>query len=160
MSEEYIVDVDHLTIRFNMASEKVDNLKEYVIKLIKHELMFQEFLALKDVNLKVKRGEAWGLIGTNGSGKSTLLKACCGILKPYKGTVTTKGTIAPLIELGAGFDMNMTARENVFLNGTVLGHSILMRLLSLRNFGISWMYRLRIFHQVCRLDLDLRLLRW
>ena len=123
MSEEYIVDVDHLTIRFNMASEKVDNLKEYVIKLIKHELMFQEFLALKDVNLKVKRGEAWGLIGTNGSGKSTLLKACCGILKPYKGSVTTRGTIAPLIELGAGFDMNMTARENVFLNGTVLGHS-------------------------------------
>ena len=123
MNEEYIVDVDNLTIRFNMASEKVDNLKEYVIKLIKHELMFQEFLALKDVNLKVKRGEAWGLIGTNGSGKSTLLKACCGILKPYKGSVTTKGTIAPLIELGAGFDMNMTARENVFLNGTVLGHS-------------------------------------
>ena len=73
MNEEYIVDVDNLTIRFNMASEKVDNLKEYVIKLIKHELMFQEFLALKDVNLKVKRGEAWGLIGTNGSGKSTLL---------------------------------------------------------------------------------------
>ena len=97
MNEEYIVDVDNLTIRFNMASEKVDNLKEYVIKLIKHELMFQEFLALKDVNLKVKRGEAWGLIGTNGSGKSTLLKACCGILKPYKGSVTTKGTIAPLI---------------------------------------------------------------
>ena len=123
MSEEYVVDVDHLTIRFNMASEKVDNLKEYVIKLIKHELMFQEFLALKDLNLKVKKGEAWGLIGTNGSGKSTLLKACCGILKPYKGTVTTHGTIAPLIELGAGFDMNMTARENVFLNGTVLGHS-------------------------------------
>ena len=123
MNEEYIVDVDNLTIRFNMASEKVDNLKEYVIKLIKHELMFQEFLALKDVNLKVKRGEAWGLIGTNGSGKSTLLKACCGILKPYKGSVTTKGTIAPLIELGAGFDMNMTAREDVFLNGTVLGHS-------------------------------------
>lgn len=75
MSEEYIVDVDNLTIRFNMASEKVDNLKEYVIKLIKHELMFQEFLALKDVNLKVKRGEAWGLIGTNGSGKSTLFKS-------------------------------------------------------------------------------------
>ena len=109
MNEEYVVDVEDLTIRFNLASEKVDNLKEYVIKMIKHELMFQEFLALKHVNLKVKSGEAWGLIGTNGSGKSTLLKACCGI--------------APLIELGAGFDMNMTARENVFLNGTVLGHS-------------------------------------
>ena len=117
------MDVEDLTIRFNLASEKVDNLKEYVIKMIKHELMFQEFLALKHVNLKVKSGEAWGLIGTNGSGKSTLLKACCGILKPYTGTVTTRGKIAPLIELGAGFDMNMTARENVFLNGTVLGHS-------------------------------------
>ena len=123
MNEEYVVDVEDLTIRFNLASEKVDNLKEDVIKMIKHELMFQEFLALKHVNLKVKRGEAWGLIGTNGSGKSTLLKACCGILKPYTGTVTTRGKIAPLIELGAGFDMNMTARENVFLNGTVLGHS-------------------------------------
>ena len=123
MNEEYVVDVEDLTKRFNLASEKVDNLKEYVIKMIKHELMFQEFLALKHVNLKVKSGEAWGLIGTNGSGKSTLLKACCGILKPYTGTVTTRGKIAPLIELGAGFDMNMTARENVFLNGTVLGHS-------------------------------------
>ena len=123
MNEEYVVDVEDLTIRSNLASEKVDNLKEYVIKMIKHELMFQEFLALKHVNLKVKSGEAWGLIGTNGSGKSTLLKACCGILKPYTGTVTTRGKIAPLIELGAGFDMNMTARENVFLNGTVLGHS-------------------------------------
>lgn len=123
MNEEYVVDVEDLTIRFNLASEKVDNLKEYVIKLIKHELMFQEFLALKHVNLKVKSGEAWGLIGTNGSGKSTLLKACCGILKPYTGSVITHGKIAPLIELGAGFDMNMTARENVFLNGTVLGHS-------------------------------------
>ncbi len=123
MSEEYIVDVENMPIRFNLASEKVDNLKEYFIKLIKHELMFQEFLALKDVNLKVRVGEAWGLIGINGSGKSTLLKAICGILKPYRGTIRTVGTIAPLIELGAGFDMNMTARENVFLNGTVLGHS-------------------------------------
>ena len=123
MNEEYVVDVEDLTIRFNLASEKVDNLKEYVIKMIKHELMFQEFLALKHVNLKVKSGEAWGLIGTNGSGKSTLLKACCGILKPYTGTVTTRGKIAPLIELGAGFDMNMTARENVFFFGLVLGHS-------------------------------------
>ena len=123
MDEKYIVDVDDVTIRFNLASEKIDNLKEYFIKLVKHELMFQEFLALKNVSLKVKPGEAWGLIGVNGSGKSTLLKTICGILKPYNGTVTTRGTIAPLIELGAGFDMNMTARENVFLNGTVLGHS-------------------------------------
>lgn len=121
--EQYIVEVDDLTIRFNMASEKVDNLKEYVIKLAKKELYFKEFLALQNVSLKVKKGEAWALIGVNGSGKSTLLKAISGILKPYKGTVTVRGEIAPLIELGAGFDGNLTARENIYLNGTVLGHS-------------------------------------
>lgn len=120
---DYIVDVDHLWIRFNLASQKVDNLKEYAIKMIKHELMFQEFFALQDVSLRVKKGEAWGLIGTNGSGKSTLLKTISGILKPYKGTITKHGSIAPLIELGAGFDGNLTARENIFLNGMVLGHS-------------------------------------
>ncbi len=123
MSEEYIVDIDNLTIRFNLATEKISDLKEYFIKLIRKQLMFQEFLALKDVDLKVKKGEAWGLIGINGSGKSTLLKSTCGILKPYKGSIRINGTIAPLIELGAGFDYNMTARENVFLNGTVLGYS-------------------------------------
>ena len=120
---DYVIDVDQVSIRFNLASEKVDNLKEYAIKLMKHELMFQEFLALQDVSLKVKKGESWGLIGTNGSGKSTLLKTISGILKPYKGTVTTKGSIAPLIELGAGFDGNLTGRENIYLNGMVLGHS-------------------------------------
>lgn len=121
--EKYIVEVDNLTIRFNMASEKVDNLKEYVIKLAKKELNFKEFLALQEVSLKVKKGESWALIGVNGSGKSTLLKAISGILKPYKGTVSVYGEIAPLIELGAGFDGNLTARENIYLNGTVLGHS-------------------------------------
>ena len=120
---DYVIDVDRVSIRFNLASEKVDNLKEYAIKLMKHELMFQEFLALQDVSLKVKKGESWGLIGTNGSGKSTLLKTISGILKPYKGTVTTTGSIAPLIELGAGFDGNLTGRENIYLNGMVLGHS-------------------------------------
>ena len=118
-----IIDVDHVSIRFNLASEKVNNLKEYAIKLAKRELMFQEFFALKDVSLHVKKGESWGLIGTNGSGKSTLLKAVCGILKPYTGSITVRGQIAPLIELGAGFDPNLTARENIFLNGAVLGHT-------------------------------------
>ena len=121
--EDYVIEVDNVTIRFNMASEKVDNLKEYFIKLVKKELIFQEFLAVKDVSFKVKRGEAWALIGSNGSGKSTLLKAISGILKPYKGSIKTTGEIAPLIELGAGFDANLTARENIYLNGTVLGHS-------------------------------------
>ena len=119
---EYIVDVDHLTIRFNKASEKIDNLKEYFVKLIRRELMFQEFLALQDVTLKIKKGEAWAIIGTNGSGKSTLLKAISKILKPYKGTVTVKGTIASLIELGAGIDPKLTARENIYLNGCILGY--------------------------------------
>ena len=121
--EKYIIDVDHVTIRFNKANQKIDNLKEYFIRLVKRQLMFQEFLALKDVSLKVKKGEAWGLIGTNGSGKSTLLKAISGIMKPYQGNVTVRGKIAPLIELGAGFDPNLTARENIYLNGAVLGHS-------------------------------------
>lgn len=120
---EYVVEVNNVTVRFNMASEKIDNLKEYFIKLVKKELIFQEFLALQDVSFKVRKGEAWALIGTNGSGKSTLLKTISGILKPYRGTVTVRGELAPLIELGAGFDQNLTARENIFLNGTVLGHS-------------------------------------
>jgi lipopolysaccharide transport system ATP-binding protein len=121
-NQNVIVDVEHCTIRFNMASERIDNLKEYFVKLVKRELMFKEFFALKDVSFQVKRGEAWGIIGTNGSGKSTILKMICGILKPYKGTVRTYGSIAPLIELGAGFDGDLTARENIFLNGAVLGH--------------------------------------
>ena len=117
-----IIKLDDVTVRFNMASERIDNLKEYVIKLAKRELMFKEFLALKNVTLDIKQGEAWGLIGVNGSGKSTLLKLISGILKPYRGKVTISGSIAPLIELGAGFDSDLTARENIFLNGAVLGH--------------------------------------
>lgn len=118
-----IIDIDDVTIRFNLANQKVDNLKEYFIKLIKKELMFQEFLAVKNVSFQVHKGESWGIIGVNGSGKSTLLKAISGILKPYKGCITVNGSVAPLIELGAGFDANMTARENIFLNGCVLGYS-------------------------------------
>lgn len=117
------IDVDHLTIRFSLASQKVNNLKEYTIRKLKHELTFQEFLALKDVDLHVRPGESWGLIGTNGSGKSTLLKTIAGVMKPYKGSVKVRGKIAPMIELGAGFDPELTARENIFLNGAVLGHS-------------------------------------
>jgi lipopolysaccharide transport system ATP-binding protein len=106
-----------------MASEKTDNLKEYVIKLAKKQLYFKEFLALKDINLEIKRGESWGIVGRNGAGKSTLLKLICGILSPYSGTVTVNGAIAPLIELGAGFDDNLTADENIFLEGAILGYS-------------------------------------
>ena len=123
MDENTAIQVKNVTVRFNMASERIDNLKEYFVKLVKKELMFQEFLALKDISFSVKKGEAWGIVGTNGSGKSTLLKLICGILKPYKGEVLINGNIAPLIELGAGFDGDLTARENIFLNGAVLGFS-------------------------------------
>ena len=123
MGDKVVIDVNNVTIRFNLANQKVDNLKEYVIRLIKKELMFQEFLAVKNVSFQVKAGEAWGIIGTNGSGKSTLLKAVSGILKPYKGSIKVSGSVAPLIELGAGFDPNLTARENIYLNGCVLGHT-------------------------------------
>lgn len=122
MENDYIIEVIDATVRFNMASEKIDNLKEYFVKFFKKELMFKEFLALKDISLQIRRGEAWGIIGTNGSGKSTLLKLICGIIAPYKGSVMTMGSIAPLIELGAGFDGELTARENIFLNGAVLGY--------------------------------------
>ena len=118
-----IICVNNASVRFNIASERIDSIKEYFIKLMKRQLMFQEFFALKNINLHVKKGESWGIIGVNGSGKSTLLKLVCGILKPYTGTVELRGSVAPLIELGAGFDMDLTARENIFLNGAVLGHS-------------------------------------
>ena len=117
------ISVKDVFVRFNLASERVDNLKEYVIKLIKKQLLFQEFMALKGISFEVRAGESWGIVGTNGSGKSTLLKTISGILKPYKGSVTINGTVSPLLELGAGFDGDMTARENVFLNGCVLGYS-------------------------------------
>ena len=107
---------------FNLATEKVDSLKEYILKLVKRELMIQEFYALRDINLEVGRGEAVALIGSNGSGKSTLLKVIAGVMFPTKGTIKVNGSIAPMIELGAGFDMDLTARENVFLNGAVLGY--------------------------------------
>ena len=121
---DVVIDVKNVTIRFNMASEKIDNLKEYFVKLVKRELLFQEFLAVKDASFQVHKGEAWGLVGSNGSGKSTLLKAICGVLKPYKGEIIRNGNISPLLELGAGFDPNLTARENIFLNGTILGPSM------------------------------------
>ena len=118
-----VIDVSDVTVRFNRASQQVNNLKEYVIKMVKKELMFQEFLALQNVSLQVRKGEAWGIVGTNGSGKSSLLKLICGILKPKKNNVCLLGAVAPLIELGVGFDGELTARENVLLNGTLLGYS-------------------------------------
>ena len=120
---EPIISVKNVGMRFNLATETVDNLKEYFIKLTKKTLKFEEFWALDDVSLDVMPGDFYGLVGLNGSGKSTLLKTIAGVLKPTRGSVTVRGTIAPLIELGAGFDMDLTARENIYLNGAVLGFS-------------------------------------
>ncbi len=122
MEKIVCIDVNHVTIRFNKANLKVDNLKEYIIRLLKKQLMFQEFFAVKDISFQIGKGEAWGIIGSNGSGKSTILKAISGIIKPYRGSIQVRGSVAPLIELGAGFDQEMTARENIFLNGCILGY--------------------------------------
>ena len=116
------VEVKDVTMIFNMASESLMNLKEYFIKLAKHELFFEEFRALKHISFNVHRGEVVGLVGTNGSGKSTMLKIIAGVLEPSEGEVKVHGNIAPLIELGAGFDPELTARENIYLNGAILGH--------------------------------------
>lgn len=118
-----MIKVDDVSMVFNMASETMNNLKEYAIALAKKELHFKEFRALDHVSLEVKKGDVFGILGTNGSGKSTLLKIIAGVLEPSEGTCTVNGSIAPLIELGAGFDMELTARENIYLNGALLGYS-------------------------------------
>jgi ABC-2 type transport system ATP-binding protein/lipopolysaccharide transport system ATP-binding protein len=118
-----VIDVNNVTMKFNMSKDRVDSLKEYFIRLTKGQLNFEEFTALRNVSFKVQRGEVLGIVGLNGSGKSTLLKVISGIMKPSMGTVWHVGSISPLIELGAGFDYDLTARENVFLNGAVLGFS-------------------------------------
>lgn len=123
MEENIVISVKDVTIRFNKTAEKIDSLREYIVKLVKKQLFFQEFLAVKNVSIDIRRGEAWAIVGKNGSGKSTLLKAICGIVYPYQGTIQVNGRIAPLIELGAGFDGNLTARENIYLNGTILGYT-------------------------------------
>lgn len=122
MDRPVMIDVDHVSMKFNLSSEKFDSFKEYVIKSLKKQVSYDEFWALQDVSFQVLKGDALGLIGLNGSGKSTMLKTIAGVLKPTKGRVEVFGTVAPLIELGAGFDMDLTASENVFLNGALLGY--------------------------------------
>lgn len=121
--EQPIISVKNVSMKFNLSSEKVDNFKEYLIKRIKNNIRYDEFWALSDVTFDMQRGESIALIGLNGCGKSTLLKTIAGVLKPTKGSVAVRGSVAPLIELGAGFDMDLTAKENVFLNGAILGYS-------------------------------------
>lgn len=115
--------VDDVSILFNLNKEKVDNIKEYFIKLITRKLHFNEFWALQNISFTVQKGERLGVLGFNGAGKSTLLKTISGVIKPTKGTVKTSGVIAPLLELGAGFDMNYSGRENIYLYGATMGYS-------------------------------------
>lgn len=117
------VEVDATTMIFNMASDSLTSLKECFIKLAKHELFFEEFRALKHISFDIHRGEVVGLVGTNGSGKSTKLKIIAGVLEPSEGSVKVHGNIAPLIELGAGFDPELTARENIYLNVALVGYT-------------------------------------
>ena len=121
--EQTVIHVENATVRFNIASEKIDNLKEYFVKFLKKQLHFKELLALKNINLEVKKGESWGIVGSNGSGKSTLLKLICNIIAPNTGSVSVKGSISPMLELGAGFDPELTAGENIYLQGALLGYS-------------------------------------
>ena len=120
---ETIINVENVGMEFNLNQEKVDNLKEYVIKLLKRELMFQSFWALKNISFEVKKGDKVGIVGLNGAGKSTLLKLISGVMKPTEGNINVNGRIAPMLQLGAGFDLNYTGKENIFLNGSLLGYS-------------------------------------
>ena len=120
---EEVIRLDHVGMQFNLSKEKVDSVKEYFIKMVKHELKFNEFWALKDVSFSVEKGDRIGVLGLNGAGKSTLMKVIAGVFRPTEGTVEKTGVIAPMIELGAGFDMQYTGEENIFLYGAVLGHS-------------------------------------
>ena len=121
MQKNLAICVKDLGMRFNLSQERVDNLKEFIIKFLRRDLKFNEFWALKDVSFKIKKGERLGVLGLNGSGKSTLLKVGSGVLKPSAGSIETSGVIAPLLELGAGFSPEYTGRENIYLYGAVLG---------------------------------------
>lgn len=120
---EPVVEVQNVSMKFNLSKEKVDSLKEYAIKFLKRELKYNEFWALKDVSFTLEKGDRLGILGLNGAGKSTLLKVIAGVFKPSSGNVMKQGVLAPLIELGAGFDPQYTGRENIYLYGAVLGYS-------------------------------------
>ena len=118
-----VIIANNLGMRFRLSQEKVDNLKEYVIKFLKREISYREFWAIKNISFEVEKGDRWGIIGLNGAGKSTLLKIVSGVMKPTEGSIEIKGKIVPLLELGAGFDPNYTGNENIYLNGAMLGLS-------------------------------------
>ncbi len=123
IKKENIIEIDNVSLKYNKPTEKIGTLKEFFVRLVKGKLRYNTFWVLNDISVEVKRGESLGLIGINGCGKTTLLKTIAGILEPTKGSVRIAGSIAPLINLGAGFDFEATAKENIFLNGAILGYS-------------------------------------
>lgn len=123
MKKNLAIKVDRVGMRFSLSKEKVDNLKEYVIRKLTKRIEYKEFWALRDISFEVRKGEHLGILGLNGAGKSTLLKAIVGVMKPTEGTIQKRGVIAPLLELGAGFDMNYTGKENIYLYGAIMGYS-------------------------------------
>lgn len=118
-----MIKVENVSICYKMANDRINNIKEYVVQIAKGKLKYEEFWALRDVSFDAKKGEVLGIVGHNGAGKSTLLKVVSGILKPVTGLVQLKGLVVPMLELGSGFDFELTGRENVFLNGAILGYS-------------------------------------
>lgn len=122
MQEGNVIEVNNVSVQFRLYKERIDSIKEYCIKKLQRKLEYDNFWALKDVSFQVKKGEAVALVGKNGSGKSTMLKVVAGVLKPTFGNVGIQGSVAPMIELGAGFDFELTAKENIFLNGAILGY--------------------------------------
>lgn len=118
-----MIEVSDVTMRFRMNADKIMSLKEFVTAALRGKLEHQDFTALDHVSFEVKKGETFGLIGRNGAGKSTILKVISGILKPTSGSVTCYGNVVPMLELGSGFDFDLTGRENIFLNGAILGYS-------------------------------------
>ena len=118
-----MIKADNISVRYLMTYDRIKSIKEYIVQFVKGKIQYEEFWALRDVSFEVKKGEVLGIIGHNGAGKSTLLKVISGILKPTDGSVQVNGSIVPMLELGSGFDYDLTGRENVFLNGAILGYS-------------------------------------
>ena len=120
---EKMIEVKNVSMKFRMSDEPINSLKEIFTTALSGKLKYNEFLALDDVSFDLEKGKTLGLIGKNGAGKSTTLKLISGILKPTKGTIIVRGNVVPMLELGAGFDLELTGRENIYLNGAILGYS-------------------------------------
>ena len=118
-----MIKANNISICYRMSHDKIQSIKEYLVALIKHKIRYEEFRALEDVSFEIQKGEVVGIVGNNGAGKSTLLKVISGILKPTRGSVELGGNVVPMLELGSGFDYDLTGRENIFLNGSILGYS-------------------------------------